>query len=127
MPVLLVSRQRVAVTADRAVVNEDLAPFVGFGIEQSHATALRRVGVYGGQRLRYHQRRRAMRQALQDGRRLSQPEQVADQHAHPLPAKSGGRPRESLGRGAAKIESYRTPQRRTIGAVGDRLNGSGSE
>src|SRR5262245_53235148 len=115
MPVLLMSRQRVSVTADRAVVNEDFPPLIGFRIGQTHAAAFRRIGVYRRQRLRDDQRGRAMRQALQDGGRLAQPEQIADQYANSLPAESGRRPCESLSRRAAKIESQRPPQRGAVG------------
>src|SRR5262249_56734098 len=120
MPVLLVSRERVAVTADRAVVNENLALFVGLRINQPYATALRRVGVIHGQYLRYHERRRALRQALQNGERLREPEQITDQNAHSLPAESRRRPCEALRRIAAKIEIYRLPRRRAVGARADR-------
>src|SRR5262245_59053760 len=104
MPILLMPRQRFAVTADRALVNENLSPLVGLRINQPYATAFGRVGVIHGQCLRDHQRRRSLRQALQNGLWLSQPEQIADQNAHSLPAEPRRRARKALRRIAAKIE-----------------------
>src|SRR5262245_57519489 len=44
-PVLLMTREGITVTSDRAIIDKYLALFVSLGIDEPHSSALRRIDI----------------------------------------------------------------------------------